>query len=113
MYTKSIIQQNVELLNAKNNFRTAIESLMNKYIIEDSVFVTHKSGNIYEVTKGYFVTENEYNNLQEAISACDINNMGIRVKNNEIFQIGTLHLSLNECDENKNVFDLNHLETVR
>ena len=42
MYTKSIIQQTIEALRAKDNFRAAIESLMEKYNIEDSVFVLKK-----------------------------------------------------------------------
>lgn len=113
MYTKSIIQQNVENLKAKNNFRTAMESLMDKYTIEDSVFIADKSGNIFEATMGYFVVDNEYNNIQEAISSCNINNMCVRIINNEKFQVGTLNMSLNECDKTKNVFDLSRLENVR
>lgn len=113
MYTKSIIQQNVEILKAKNNFRTAMESLMDKYTIEDSVFVGYKTGDIYEATNGYFVVDNEYDNLQEAVSACNISNMCVRIMGNEKFQTGSLHTALNECDTTKNVFDLSRLETVR
>ena len=113
MYTKSIIQQNVENFKAKNNFRTAMESLMDKYTIEDSVFTAHKTGDIYEAVRGYFVVDNEYDNLQEAVSSCNVNNMCVRIINNEKFQTGTLHMSLNECDTTKNVFDLSSLETVR
>lgn len=112
MYTKSIIQQTVEALKVKDNFRAGIQSLMDKYIIEDSVFVL-KNGFVHEVVNGYFAVENEYDSLQEAISACNIANMGIRVMNSEKFQTGKLHQNLVECEEGKKVFDLSRLEDVR
>lgn len=112
MYTKSIIQQTVESMRAKDSLRTAIEQLMEKYNIEDSVFVL-KNGFMHEVVEGYFVTENDYNNLDEAISACDINTMGIRVMGNN-FQTGKIYNRLSECvDTEKKVFDLKRLENVR
>lgn len=112
MYTKSIIQQTVETMRAKYNFRTAIEQLMEKYNIEDSVFVL-KNGFMHEVVEGYFVTENEYTNLAEAMSNCDINTMGIRIMG-ESFQTGKIYSRLSECaDANKKVFDLKRLEDVR
>jgi hypothetical protein len=112
MYTKSIIQQTVESMRAKDSLRTAIEHLMEKYNIEDSVFVL-KNGFMHEVVEGYFVTENDYNNLDEAISACDINTMGIRVMGNN-FQTGKIYNRLSECvDTEKKVFDLKRLENVR
>lgn len=112
MYTKSIIQQTVETMRVKDNFRTAIEQLMEKYNIEDSVFVL-KNGFMHEVVEGYFVTENEYTDLAEAMSNCDINTMGIRVIG-ESFQTGKIYSRLSECaDTNKKVFDLKRLEDVR
>lgn len=112
MYTKSIIQQAVETMRAKDNFRTAIEQLMEKYNIEDSVFVL-KNGFMHEVVEGYFVTENEYTDLAEAMSNCDINTMGIRIIG-ESFQTGKIYSRLSECaDTNKKVFDLKRLEDVR
>ena len=112
MYTKSIIQQTVETMRVKDNFRTAIEQLMEKYNIEDSVFVL-KNGFMHEVVEGYFVTENEYTDLSKAMSNCDINTMGIRVIG-ESFQTGKIYSRLSECaDTNKKVFDLKRLEDVR
>ena len=111
MYTKSIIQKNVEALRAKDNFRTAIERLMEKYNIEDSVFVL-KNGFLHEAVEGYFVTENNFDNLSEAVSACDINTMGVRVMGN-VFQTGKIHTKLSECSEDKKVFDLKRLEDIR
>lgn len=111
MYTKSIIQQTIEALRAKDNFRAAIESLMEKYNIEDSVFVL-KNGFLHEAVEGYFNVESNFESLAEAVSNCDINTMGIRVKGDN-FQTGKLYRTISECDENKPVFDLDKLETIR
>lgn len=111
MYTKSIIQQTVESIRAKDNFKSAIEQLMEKYNIEDSVFVL-KNGFLHEVVEGYFATEADFDNLNEAISACDINTMGVRVIGNS-FQTGKIHNSLSECADDKKVFDLKRLEDIR
>ena len=111
MYTKSLIQQTVENLKAKDNFRAAIECLMEKYNIEDSVFVL-KNGFLHEVVEGYFAVENDFNDLNEAVSACDINTMGVRVMGN-LFQTGKIHNTLTECKDDQKVFDLKRLEDVR
>lgn len=111
MYTKSIIQQTVEALRAKDNFRVAIEQLLEKYNIEDSVFVM-KNGTLYEAVDGYFVVENNYESLNEAVSNCDMRCMGIRVLGG-IFQTGKIHNQISECEQGKRVFDLSRLEDVR
>lgn len=111
MYTKSLIQQTVESLRAKDNFRGAIEQLMEKYNIEDSVFV-FKNGYLHEAVCGYFEVENEYDNLQQAIAECKDINMGIRVMQNEKFQIGNVRMNVFECGSDKKVFDLDRLEEL-
>lgn len=111
MYTKSIIQQTVERLQTKNQFKGAIAQLMEKYNIEDSVFV-FRNGSMQEVVEGYFATENDYDNLDEAVSNCDINTMGIRIMGTK-FQTGTIHNKISECSADKQVFDLKRLEDVR
>ena len=111
MYTKSIIQQKIEQLHEKDSFRISIENLMEKYNIEDSVFV-YRNGNMREVVEGYFVSENDYTDIAEAISNCDPKTMAIRVIG-ENFQVGKVFSKLSECDENKKVFDLQRLENIR
>lgn len=111
MYTKSIIQQRVESLRAKDNFRVAIEQLMEKYNVEDSVFVMN-NGYLQEVVEGYFVVEQEFDVLAEAVSACDMSVMGIRVMGNK-YQTGSIHNRISECADDKKVFDLSRLEDIR
>lgn len=111
MFTKSIIQQTVEAMQLKSDFIVALENLMDKYYIEDSVFVL-KNGSLREVVEGYFVTEKEFDNINEAISECDVTNMGIRVMR-DTFQIGTIQSKISECAPDKKVFDLKRLENIR
>ena len=115
MYTKSIIQQISETLHTKNDFRDMIEQLMEKYTIEDSVFVyaNNRYNSIYEVTDGYFVIENEYDNLNDAIAECDVTCMGVRIIDNKTFQTGKVHALISECNKSKKVFDLKRLKDVR
>lgn len=114
MYTKSIIHQKAEIINAKNNFKQSLEQLMEKFDIEDSVFVY--AGNVAgmkEIVEGYFVIDAEYDNIDEAMSACDVNTMGIRIIENDKFQIGKIHALITECEKDKKVFDLKRLKDVR
>jgi hypothetical protein len=108
MWTKSKIQMIKENLNYKDNFRNAIDSLMEKYTIEDSIF-TYKN-ELFEVTRGYFDHVNNYNSLNEAI-----NNIGdgmvIRVKNNQEFEIGYLRTYLNECKSDR-ILDINNATLI-
>ena len=112
MYTKSIIQQTVEMLNAKNNFKASIEHLMEKYTIEDSAF-TMKNGFLHEAVNGYFNVENSYESLDEAIHNCNNTNAYVRVINNKEFQVGTVYKSISECCKDKQIFDLDRLEQIR
>lgn len=111
MYTKSIIQQTVEKLQAKDNFRTALEQLMEKYNVVDSVFVM-KNGTLHEVVNGYYTIEGNYETLDEAVRYCDMTCMGIRILGG-IFQVGKIHNRLSECESDKKVFDLSRLEDVQ
>lgn len=108
MWTRSKIQMIKESLNYKDNFRNAVNSLMEKYTIEDSIF-TYKN-ELFEVTRGYFDHVNNYNSLNEAI-----NNIGdgmvIRVKNNQEFEIGYLRTYLNECKSDR-ILDINNATLI-
>lgn len=113
MLTKSKIQLLKERYEIANNYKEGLENLMNKYIIEDSVFI-YKSGMVYEATQGYFVKIAEYNSLSEAISNCDsFENTGIRITNNEKFMVGKLENQLSNCPKDSSIFDINHLADIR
>lgn len=111
MYTKSLIQQTVEAIQLKNSFKESLEALMEKYTIEDSVFV-FKNNSLHEAVEGYFEVEKEFDNLNNAISECK-HNMGVRVINNTTFMIGNLKRTISECNSEKRVFDLDKLIDIR
>lgn len=111
MFTKSIIQQKLEAEQLKYDFMASIENLMEKYNIEDSVFV-FKNGAMREVVDGYFVTEHEFDNIKDAIAECDIATMGIRIIGTT-FQTGTINSKLSECVDNKKVLDIGRLIDIR
>ena len=98
MYTKSKIQQTLELIEMKQNFKEAVNNILEKYQVEDSIFTWNKWLN--EATRGYFVVEGEFDNLNDAISK---GGMTIRVINNEKFQTGTIYNQPNLCPEGKEV----------
>lgn len=112
MYTKSLIQQHIENLHIKESFNDGLSSLMEKYNIKDNIFVIN-NGVVKEVTKGYFIIEKECDNLDEAIRECDIRNMGIRIINNKIFQVGNIYTNLSQCPKESSIFDINTLNNVR
>lgn len=112
MQTKSNIQLIRESLALKESFRDSISNIMDKYTIEDSVF-TWRNG-LYECTDGYFEVISEHTNLDDAVKNADCTlTSGIRVINNEQFQVGMVHNRISECDNSNKVFDLRKLENVR
>lgn len=111
MYTKSLIQQHREMYSIKESFNDGISNIMEKYNIEDSIFVL-LNGFVKELTKGYFVVEKEFDNINEAIRECNINTMGVRVLNNSNFQIGTIYNTISQCPKDSKILDIESLENV-
>lgn len=108
MYTKSKIQLINEALLLKSEFESGLKNIMEKYQVEDSIFIYNK--NVYEATKGYFVINEEYSDLHEAISNCNIFQQGIRIIDNSKYQVGYIFNSLSECPKDKQILDIDCLE---
>lgn len=113
MQTKSKIQLIREQLELKENFKMGLESLMEKYNIEDSIFIY--KGQVYEATKGYFEVTNTFDNVDAAIKEClaSPDCMGVRVINNKEFSAGYIRQTLMECSQNNTVLDINTLIEIR
>lgn len=111
MFTKSKIQQITETLECKNSFKEGLNQLMEKYNIEDSIFV-FVNGQAKEVTKGYFTIKEEYDNLKDAVSNCDITSNGIRIMENSKFQIGCIYGLLSACPKDDKILDISNIEYV-
>lgn len=111
MFTKSKIQQITEALEYKNSFKEGLNQLMEKYNIEDSIFV-FMNGQAKEVTKGYFTIQGEYDSLKEAISNCDLISNGIRIMENNKFQVGYICGLLSACPKDGKILDISNIEYV-
>jgi hypothetical protein len=111
MWTKSKIQMINEMISLQNNYKEGLENLMEKYTIEDNIFL-FKNGQIMEATKGYFVKKGEYSTLKEALENCNysFDKVGIRIINNTTFEVGDIKSKLSECNISENqVFDINNV----
>ena len=112
MYTRSIIKQIKDTLEVKENFNEGLSALMDKYNVEDSIFVI-KEGSVKEAVSGYFVISKEFDNLIDAIRECDVRSMGIRIIQNEKFQTGAIYQNLSQCPKEGQIYDITSLENVR
>lgn len=105
MYTKSLIQQKIEILHLRENFNDTLTELLEKYNIHDNIFMVNQ-GECMEVTRGYFVLLEEYQDLSEAIKNCDVFNQGIRIINNSTFQVGNIYSNLNSCPKDTSIYNI-------
>lgn len=114
MQTKSTIQLIKESCEKYSAYNDSLNDLMNRYMIEDSIFV-FKNNQIFEVTKGYFEKINSFNSLTEALSACKYNfeHIGIRIVENKTFEIGHIRKTISECSEGSSVLDIDLLNDVK
>lgn len=104
MNTKSKIQLISEQIENKERFKNDIESILEKYTVEDNIFIS-KNGVTLSVINGYFVPNTQYDSLTEAMSDF-INNFTIRIEKDK-FTTGTVYEYLSECPEGSKVFDIN------
>ena len=114
MWTKSKIQLIKESIELMNDYKSGLENLMNKYTIEDSIFV-YNNGMVHEATQGYFVETSKHDNILEAIKSCnnDFSSNGIRIIENKEFIVGHIKKNLVECSQDNKVFDINRLTDIR
>lgn len=112
MYTKSLIQQHLERIDLLESFKLNLNDIMDKYIIENSVFGVTRNGSVCEITNGYFIEEDKYNSLDECIRGLK-DNQYINILNNETFIAGVVENSLFNCPEQSKVLDLETLKYVR
>lgn len=108
MYTRSLIQQQIERENRAFQFQEGLEKIMEKYNIKDSVFCDTKTG-VLEVVKGYFAEAGVYDNLGDAIEQCT---GCVRIQDNQTFTAGVVYESLTKCPEGSKILDLDTLEYV-
>ena len=103
MQTKSNIQHIVEKVKFLEKFEDELNSLQEKYIIENSIFTM--GNELMEVVKGYFVVDKEFDNLHEAIKSMINKGNAIRITENK-YAIGNIYKTLSEYPENSKIYDI-------
>jgi hypothetical protein len=99
MWQKSAIQQINERQNILYKFKVSLNSLLEKYNIQDNIFGIAVDGQLYDITEGYFVgAPTEYASLDEAIQNMDSGSC-IRIVENNKFVLGKVYSSFNDCHE--------------
>ena len=110
MYTKSLIQTQIERTEERSRFANDINRLLESYTIEDGVFgiVNNKT---YELSKGYFVAVKEFDALNELIKEMDQSTQAVRIKNGE-FILGNVYESIADVDGDAVVFSIEMLKDL-
>lgn len=111
MQTKSNIQLIQEKIAQKQNFQDGLERLMESWNIKDNVFVL-KNGKLTEASKGYFEIVSEYDKIEDAIRSVNPASQGIRIMNNEKFQVGNIRNYIAECEDTSKVLDLDVMSSL-
>ena len=111
MLTRSKIQLIKEGIELANSFKDNLNDIMDKYLIEDNIFV-YRDNKVFEVTSGYFEVLKEFDNLNEAISFCNLNNSGVRIIDNSRFIIGKIHKVISECNRDNQILDIEKFNIV-
>lgn len=115
MNTKSSIQLMIESINIRNNIKESMNNLMNKYNIKDNIFIYTDS--LQEATRGYFSILLESNKLDDILEKYTLESQkglcGIRVINNNEYQLGRIYNFLSECDKEYKILDIDSEINVR
>lgn len=114
MYTKNIIQQNIEQLESNNHFFEQLEQLMDEYMIDNAIFVP-AGDTYYEAVDGYFQIHQEYNSLDDLKQNYDAHIAPhIRIIENNIYQCGRTYQSLSNIHESENmIYDIRAQKIVK
>lgn len=112
MYTRSLIQQHLEMIDILESFKENINSIMDQVIIENSVFGCNRQGSVREIFTGYFIEDQIFENLSDCVKNLK-QNQYIQIKENSQFITGYIQQNLFNCPENARVLDLETMEYVR
>lgn len=110
MNTKSYIQKVIEETERKDQFRTQLTALVEKYDVQGNVFAMGYRGGYVELVQGYLCEEKTFESLSECVREMKPN-QAIRI-NEGSFILGTFYNALSECKEGK-VLDIERLQYIR
>lgn len=116
MNTRSSISYMIDIIENISSMNKQLNMLMEKYQIKDNIF-TFKNNSLDEVTSGYFQVVEESNDLDHLVKRYFTESTkcvrGIRIMDNNKYQLGEVHNHLHECQEGSSVFDVECNESVR
>ena len=113
--TMSKIQLAAKFIEEVHCFECALNNITDKYLVEDNIF-SFKNGELFEISRGYFVTIGEADTLKgvwNCLQNNSLNNVGVRIIGNSKYQVGYIRNTLLECSNDDNVYDINRMSSVR
>lgn len=102
MYNKSKIQTICENIEYSNKMKSEIKDFINKYYIEDSIFIYNKG--IYECESGYFEPIMETDNIDDLLD--NVVGKAFRVSGDK-YQIGNIYKHITDAENINKVFEIN------
>lgn len=110
MYCKSLIQQQIELIEERASFARDINEMLERYYIADGVWgVSNKR--TYELSNGYFVPVKEFTSINEAIKEMDQRKQAVRIIEGRCI-LGDVYQCLADTPDEAQVFSIEFLEDV-
>ena len=110
MWTKSVIQMQIESIQERARFANDINKILESYRIEDGVFGI-ANNNTYELSKGYFVEEKTFDDMSKLIKEMNQSSQAVRITDGK-FILGNVYECLSDVPEGSNVFSIEFLENV-
>lgn len=116
MNTRSSIAYMIDIIENISSMNKQIHDLMENYQIKDNVFV-FKNNVLEEIVSGYFQVIEESNDINELVKKYFTESIkqqkGIRIIDNNTYQLGVVYKYLNECSEDQQIFDIECNKNVR
>lgn len=116
MNTRSSIAYMIDIIENISSMNKQIHDLMENYQIKDNIFV-FKNNVLEEVVGGYFQAIEESNDINELVkkyfTESNKQQKGIRIIDNNTYQLGVVYKYLSECSENQQIFDIECNKNVR
>lgn len=110
MYCKSKIQQQIELIEERVAFANSINDILEHYTVEDGVWGV-ANNRTYELSRGYFVPQKEFNTVNEAIKEMDQRKQAVRIHEGKCI-LGDVYQCLTDTPDDAQVFSIEYLEDV-
>lgn len=116
MNTRSSIAYMIDIIENISSMNKQIHDLMENYQIKDNIFV-FKNNVLEEIVSGYFQVIEESNDINELVKKYFTESIkqqkGIRIIDNNTYQLGVVYRYLNECSEDQQIFDIECNKNVR